>query len=132
MNLSSYQCQNQLALFTLDHIITLKNHMKFIPLDESSNLMHDSRWTKIIHCQSVNSDYWVLTFLSRFILTCIIWLFFFIRIFFYQKDKSKHAVKLFFHLHISNKHKFHEPSISLVMFLIFFKDLDSITQWERF
>lgn len=33
MNLSSCRCQNQLALFTLDHIITLKNHMKFIPLD---------------------------------------------------------------------------------------------------
>lgn len=43
MNLSSCRCQNQQALFTLDHIITLKNHMKFIPLDESSNLMHDSR-----------------------------------------------------------------------------------------
>lgn len=61
MNLRSCQCQNQLALFTLDHIITLKNHMKFIPLDQSSNLMHDSRWTKITFTVNI-SKWWLLGF----------------------------------------------------------------------
>lgn len=52
-------------------------------------------------------------------------LFFFHQNFLSKRQQQQNAVKLFFHLHISNKHKFHEPSISLVIFLIFLKHFDN-------